>query len=97
MDNSDWLEIRSMASKLVREEQEKLISRCLDECNIKDTFFYNYSFRNKIFTIYTSNPGVWIGYHGVNIEKITNILRSEYKDCNIEIKEIRGNIFSNKK
>lgn len=49
----------------------------------------------KSCTIYTSNPGAWIGVKGKNVKELKNML-SKAKSCDVEVKfiQIKGEILS---
>lgn len=72
-----------------------LLINFLKKNNIKDTFAYEINYSNNVYTIYTSKPGLWIGYHGRTIEKLTEeISKYEGDKIRINIKPIKGHFLN---
>jgi ribosomal protein S3 len=87
----EWMDFREEAIKAERERKENAFRRFLKEVGFVDTFAYDYSYADNKFTIYTSQPGMWIGYKGKNVALLKEILHNEvYKNCDVGFKEIRG-------
>lgn len=87
--------LREEAYKEIREMREAPLKLFLEEANINDNFFYEYKSSNKILTIYTIIPGIWIGFRGRGIKRLKEILKAEFNhDVEVEFKEIKGNFMS---
>lgn len=72
-----------------------VFKKFLKEIGFHDTFGYNYYDNMNSCTIYTSNPGAWIGVKGENVKELKNML-SKAKGCDVEVKfiQIKGEILS---
>lgn len=93
---NNFQELREEAYKEIREMREAPLKLFLEEANINDNFFYEYKSNNKILTIYTIIPGIWIGFRGRGIKRLKEILKAEFNhDVEVEFKEIKGNFMSN--
>lgn len=78
-----------------RKKQEDTIKYFIKKAGFKDNFFYEYSYTDNKITIYTTQPGIWIGLHKENIPLLREIFSMGIKEgCNIEIKEIHGYFMS---
>ena len=87
--------LREETYKEIREMREAPLKLFLEEANINDNFFYEYKSSNKILTIYTIIPGIWIGFRGRGIKRLKEILKAEFNhDVEVEFKEINGNFMS---
>ena len=87
----EWLSFRNDAINYMKNVEENALRKFLEQVGIKDIFAYDYDYSKNKFTIYTSKPGIWIGYHGKNVEILKEILSKEVKEnCEVAFKEIRG-------
>ena len=87
--------LRGEAYREIREMREAPLKLFLEEANINDNFVYKYKYSNKILTIYTTIPGIWIGFRGRSIKRLKEILKAEFNhDVKVELKEINGNFMS---
>lgn len=90
-EGNDWLQLRGEAILSINKMREDALKHFMEKVGIKDVFAYEYNYDQNKFTIYTSKPGIWIGYHGKNVEILKEILSKEIKEgCGVEFKEIRG-------
>ena len=88
------IEERCECLNFVKNLEINAFKKYLNEIGFKDNFAYNFDYRTRTFTIYTSKPGYWIGYKGKGAKRLKEILSEVYEDCNIEFKEIRGSFVS---
>lgn len=94
-----WQEMREEAHRFAAEQNETALKRWFDAIGFKGTVGYYNNLRDRIFTIYTTHPGVLIGKGGSGVETFEKILnemwwpKCEYK---VEFVEIRGGFFDTK-
>ncbi len=72
-------------------ERENILKTFLKTNNISDSFAYNFTDFGTKLTIYTSKPGIWIGFKGETVNSLKEYLKKELdKDVEIIFKEIKA-------
>ena len=90
-ENNEWLKTRGDCISYMNNILESALKQFTHKVGIKDIFAYDYNSGKNKFIIYTSRPGIWIGYHGNNVKILKEILSKEIKEgCDVEFKEIRS-------
>ena len=54
---------------------QEIIKQWEDEVGITDTVLYKYDYGRNKLVIYTTRPGILIGYNGATIKKYESLLR----------------------
>lgn len=91
----DWQEIREESIREMREMQENPLRQYLKETGINDNFFYEYKNCNRELTIFTKIPGIWIGFKGKGVNRLSEILNEQFEHkVDIQFKEMKGNFMS---
>ena len=91
----NFQELREEAYKEIREAQEAPLKLFLEETNINDNFFYEYKNCSRELTIFTKIPGVWIGFQGKGVDRLSEILNEQFgHEVDIQFKEMKGNFMS---
>ena len=92
-DDKDYDYIEGSEEDKYCSDVNHVFKKFLKKIGFHDTFGYHY-FDNTC-TIYTSNPGLWIGFKGKNVKELKNLL-SKVKGCEVEVKfiQIKGEILS---
>lgn len=84
-------EFSKWAINFVQNKQDNVVKHCANAIGIKDTFAYEYDKTNNEMVIYSTRPGLWIGYKGANVDIINKILSEELCfDCKVKFKEVKG-------
>ena len=93
---NSWEDEREAALSELKAYRKKKFQQFMEEVdyNFHDDFFYDMSYKKHTCTIYTTNPGLWIGPNGDNISILTAILSSDGMHWDVEIKEIKGTFLS---
>ena len=90
--NMDYQEITDAA---IKEIQETPLRQYLKETGINDNFFYEYKNCSRELTIFTKIPGIWIGFQGKGINRLSEILNEQFgHKVDIQFKEMKGNFIS---
>ena len=90
--NMDYQEI---TDAIIKEIQETPLQQYLKETGINDNFFYEYKNCSRELTIFTKIPGVWIGFQGKGVNRLSEILNEQFgHDVDIQFKEMKGNFMS---
>ena len=90
--NMDSQEITDAA---IKEIQETPLRQYLKETGINDNFFYEYKNCSRELTIFTKIPGVWIGFQGKGVNRLSEILNEQFgHKVDIQFKEMKGNFMS---
>ena len=90
---NNYQELIEQGHKIIKESREDAFKEFLNEIHFQDNFVYDVRNKNSnlIFTIYTKQPGIWIGYKGKNVKILEEILtKVENQRVFVEFKEIRG-------
>lgn len=85
-----------LGRRIVKERRENAFREFLEEIDFHDKFFCEVKseINKETFTIYTTHPGIWIGYKGKNLKRLKEILsKVENTMVDVEFKEIRGEFF----
>lgn len=91
----DWMKIREDAYRITKEIQEKPLTQFLNEMDMHDIFYYEYTDMNRKLLIYTKHPGIWIGFRGKGVERLKEILKENFEhDVIVDFKELKGNFLS---
>ena len=91
----DWQEIREESIREMREMQENPLRQYLKETGINDNFFYEYKNCSRELTIFTKIPGIWIGFQGKGVNRLSEILNEQFEHkVDIQFKEMKGNFMS---
>ena len=87
--------LRGEAYREIREMREAPLKLFLEEANINDNFFYEYKNCSRELTIFTKIPGVWIGFQGKGVNRLSEILNEQFgHKVDIQFKEMKGNFMS---
>ena len=90
--NMDYQEITDAA---IKEIQETPLRQYLKETGINDNFFYEYKNCSRELTIFTKIPGIWIGFQGKGVNRLSEILNEQFgHEVDIQFKEMKGNFMS---
>ena len=90
--NMDYQEI---TDAIIKEIQETPLQQYLKETGINDNFFYEYKNCSRELIIFTKIPGVWIGFQGKGVNRLSEILNEQFgHKVDIQFKEMKGNFMS---
>lgn len=92
-DENDWLNFRAEARAFMKEKEETLVKKWLDEIGYKykEPVGYHRNSWKKEMEIYSTRVGHLIGKAGVNVDKLEKMLSEEFKgNWKVKFFEIRG-------
>ena len=90
-DEEAWQAMREEAYAFMRDKEETLLKKWLEEIGYKEPVGYYRNSLNKTMEIYTTRPGVLIGKAGVRVEQLQKMLTDEfYGEWSVKFVEIRG-------
>ena len=89
------MDCQEITDAVIKEIQEAPLRQYLKETGINDNFFYEYKNCSRELTIFTKIPGVWIGFQGKGVNRLSEILNEQFgHEVDIQFKEIKGNFMS---
>lgn len=90
-DEKAWMRLREDSFRYVKNLEETVIKKWLDEIGYTDPVGYYRDSLNKEMTIYTTRPGILIGKAGVTVHKFEKMLSDEFRgDWHVKFVEVRG-------
>lgn len=91
MYDEDWENFRAEVHEWVKQREEGLLKRWIDEIGCKDPVGYYRDAYNKTMELYSTRPGALIGKTGVNIDRLKQMLTDEFHgDWRVKLVEVRG-------
>lgn len=92
MNDNEWMELRAEMHADCINRLTRVIQNSIGSKLPNITFLFNLEWPNLdkpgLITIYTIRPGVLIGYHGTNIDKLKQSFKDEFDhDFDIHIVE----------
>ena len=89
------MDCQEITDAVIKEIQETPLRQYLKETGINDNFFYEYKNCSRELTIFTKIPGVWIGFQGKGVNRLSEILNEQFgHEVDIQFKEMKGNFMS---
>ena len=89
------MDCQEITDAVIKEIQETPLQQYLKETGINDNFFYEYKNCSRELTIFTKIPGVWIGFQGKGVNRLSEILNEQFgHEVDIQFKEMKGNFMS---
>ena len=91
-DDESWENFRAEALAYVRNAEENLLKKWLNNIGCKEIIIgYYRDAYNKTMEIYSTKPGVLIGKAGINADKLKKMLSEEFHgEWKVKFIEIRG-------
>ena len=91
-DDESWENFRAEALAYVRNAEENLLKKWLNDIGCKEIIigYYRNTYNNTM-EIYSTRPGILIGKAGINVNKLKKMLSEEFHgEWKVKFIEIRG-------
>ena len=91
-DDESWENFRAEALVYVRNAEENLLKKWLNDIGCKEIIIgYYRNTYHKTMEIYSTRPGILIGKAGINVDKLKKMLSEEFHgEWKVKFIEIRG-------